>query len=234
MTKGKSNEKPASLLDLCIPQSHRHSYARCLHAGPHGHHRPPPTTEQLTATIANALFTLNTIPNRMEVTTEAEDNPPQTGIIESIPPDRKHITAAETEILVVSPTVYLRTQADAPWMPLDAPAGTYLGDTNTALEKIIATISEPRLVQTDTLNGQLMNVYLYTSTTRTNGIDLSSRTELWINPTDARPYKMVIRGEVLAVSNEGAGSESQSLAVKTTTTVLITYPTDLKIAAPEQ
>jgi hypothetical protein len=197
---------------------------------------PTPSSEQARTAIIQALLSLNTQANRMDVTTLPDGGQATTNSIEFVPPDRKHITSPEAgvEYLVVGDQVYVHTTASGKWEETQIPAATFFGDQPVTESSIAQTISAPVFLRQDTLNGVAMMVYGYLSTTYSSDIELNAQTELWVGASDGLPYQMITDGEILAASTDPASGESKVVAVPAYTTTLIIFDPALSIEAPEK
>ena len=77
-----------------------------------------------------------------------------------------------------------------------------------------------------------VKLYRYRSTTKSGDLELHGQTVLWVGQVDGLPYKMVVDGETLAVSNDPATGESKTQAVNAQTTTLIVFDPSLRIESP--
>ncbi len=182
--------------------------------------------------IITALLTLNTKSNRMNVTTVLEGGETHKTEIEFVPPDSKRIVADGTEIIVAGGKVYIKPAGAAQWEASQTPAATYLGETVTE-QTLGATLGNVEYVRSESLAGQSMKLYRYSSTTKSGDIELHGQTDLWVGAGDGLPYKMVVDGETLAVSNDSKTGESKAQAVKAQTTTVIVFEPALAIEAPK-
>ncbi len=193
-----------------------------------------PSVDQARQIVLNALLVLNTTPNQMNNTTTTADGKVHQNVIEFVPPDRKRIAGEGTEIIVAGGKVYLKSSETSPWQLLDMPASTYLGDQPVTQESLAGIVQGAEFVRNDALNGREMEVFHYTSDTTASGVNLHSQVELWVDPTNGLPGKMITDGETLAVSTDPATGENKASAEKTLTTTLIEFLPSLQIEAPLQ
>lgn len=191
---------------------------------------PLPSPDQARAAIIQALLALNSLPNRMTVTTTVEGSQPSTNVIEFVPPDRKRIISTEVgmEYIIVGEMVYVKIVGT--WATTQLPAATFLGEVATEAT-LTASISDPQFLRLDELDGQSMIVYGYYSTTLSGGIELHSQVELWVSLADGLAYKMIMDGETLSVATDASG-QSVSLAVPALSTTLIEYDSAISIEPP--
>jgi hypothetical protein len=195
---------------------------------------PTPGVDEIRRVIVNALFSLNTKSNHMDVTTVLEDGQTVKEIIEFVPPDKKRIVVEgeETEeTIVAGGKVYLKPSETAPWEETQATPEMYLGG-DFSEEAISSTLGEVAYVRSDLLDGHSIKIYQYSSTMLASGIELHSQTELWVGQADGLPYKMVVNGETLMVVYDPKTGESKPQAVKTQSTMLIVFDPALKIGPP--
>ena len=195
---------------------------------------PTPSAEEIRTAIINALLTLYTKPNRIEVSTVLGDGKAQNNVIEFIPPDRKHVTGDGAEYIVIGEKVYAKTGGNAKWEETQIPASSFLGDKVISAKTLGETIDELNPVRRAQLDGKSVIVYSYSSTTTTGDIELHNQTELWVGETDGLPYKMIIDGENLSVSTDPKTGESKFEAVKALTTTLIVFNSSISIELPNQ
>lgn len=195
---------------------------------------PTSSADEIHTLIVNALLSLYTQPNRMEVTTVLDDGPARTSTIEFVPPDRKYLVDLDqgVEYIVIGETVYAKTAASDPWEETQIPASTFLGEGAITAEAIGDTISDARVVRSDTLEGRAVIVYGYHSTTQAGGIDLQSQAELWVGEQDGLPYKMISDGEIYTALTDPATGENKIAAVQALVTTLITFDPALAIEPP--
>jgi hypothetical protein len=195
---------------------------------------PTPDAGQARIAILEALMAMYTRPNRMDGATDLGDGQVHNTVIEFVPPDRKHILSPQDgmEYIVIGEKVYALTSSSGAWAETQIPASTFMGDQSET--SLAETVSNAQFVGTDTLDGKVVMLYSYLSTTQSSGVELHSQTELWVGQVDGLPYKMVIDGEVLAASTDPATGESNLQAVKALTTTLIHFDPSLSIAAPIQ
>ncbi len=193
-----------------------------------------PSAEPARQIVIQALLALNTTPNQMSNSTTTADGKVHQNVISFVPPDRKQIVGDGTEIIVAGGKVYLKSSESSPWQILDIPASTYLGDQPVTQEGLAGIVQGAVFVRSDTLNGREVEVFHYTSVTSASGLDLHSQIDLWVDPTNGLPGKMIIDGETLAVSTDPATGENKTSAEKTLTTTLIEFIPSLQIEAPQQ
>ena len=192
---------------------------------------PSPDVEQARDAIVSALLSLNTLPNRLDSITALEDGTSHETAIVFVPPDRKSIVADGTEIIVVGDKVYMKPAGASEWQESQIPAATYLGEPVTE-QSIRATLGEVVYLGTDQVDGRPVDLYRYTSTTKSGEIELHGETQLWVGQADGLPYKMVADGETLAVSTDPATGESKVQAVQAQTTSVIVFDPSLQVVAP--
>ncbi len=193
-----------------------------------------PGADESRSSIVKALSALYDQPNRMEVTTVISGGQTSKNTIEFIPPDKKRIVdeAQAVEYIVIGEKVYAKTSGQ--WNETQIPASAFLGDGKVNADTIGSTISDAQWVRKDSLNGTAMNVYRYSSTTVTSGIELRSQTELWIGEQDGLPYQMIIEGDVLSASTDPATGENKLQAVKALSTTLNRFDQTISIEPPVQ
>jgi hypothetical protein len=191
---------------------------------------PLPNPDQARTTIIQGLLALNSQPNRMTVTTTLEGGQTSTNIIEFVPPDRKRIISPEVdmEYVIIGDMVYMKVAGL--WVTAQIPAATFMGEAVTEA-MLTATVSEPQFLRLAELDGQVMMVYGYQSTTLSGGIELHSQVELWVGLADGLIYQMITEGETLSVSTDASG-QSVSLAVPALNTTLIEYDDAISIEPP--
>jgi hypothetical protein len=195
---------------------------------------PTPNAEGILNAIVNALLTLYTKPNRMQVSTVIGDGQAQNNVIEFIPPDRKHIIGDGAEYIVIGEKVYAKTGGNAKWEETQIPASSFLGDKVVTAKTISDSISDIKPTRRDQLDGKSVIVYSYSSTTTSGGIELHSQTELWVGDMDGLPYKMISDGQNLSVSTDPKTGESKYQAVKALTTTLMLFDVNISIEPPNQ
>jgi hypothetical protein len=197
---------------------------------------PTPSAEEIHNLIVNALLALYTKPNRMEVTTVLADGQTRTGIIEFVPPDRKHLVdpGENVEYIAVGDKVYAKTITSGQWEETQIPAATFMGGGAITAQAIGETMSDARFIRNDTLDGKAVIVYGYNSTAKAGVVELNSQAELWVGEDDGLPYKMITDGETYSASFDPATGESTLSAVKTLMTALITFDPAITIEPPLQ
>jgi hypothetical protein len=184
--------------------------------------------------IVYALQALGSQPNTMDVTTTLADGSTQQAVIVFVPPDRKHITDKSTgvEYIIIGQLVYSRDGTTGQWVQTSIPASTFMGDNSQAQQSVSDSISEVQILAPFVSDGQDLYVVRYLSTTSTNGIDLHSQIELWLDQSDGLAYKMITDGETYTASTDPASEASKAMAVQAQTTTTITYDPHLEIEAP--
>lgn len=195
---------------------------------------PTQSPEEQRAAIVNALLALSTRPNRMDSTTVLSDGQPRRNVIEFAPPDRKRISTPDqgVEYVVVDGKVYAKTGAEAQWAMTEIPAATFLGEGAVTSETISAQITTILSIREEPWEGQAVLVYTYEGTTQASGLELHSRTELWVGVEDGLPVKMVVDGEIISTSFNPDTGESSVQAVQAVTTTIITFDEGIVIEAP--
>lgn len=196
---------------------------------------PIPSMDEMRTSIANALLTLYTKPNRQNSTMVFSDGHTRTNVIEFVPPDRKLLISDEGEdLLVVGEKVYSKLKTLDKWEESQIPASTLLGETDINAQGLSENISDVYFVRKDIFGGKEVIIYSYSSSYENAGVELHSRTEIWVGEEDGSPYKMIIDGEILSVSSDSQTGEKKYSAAKTLTTVLIEFDSNISIEPPNQ
>jgi hypothetical protein len=172
------------------------------------------------------------MPNQMDVTSVTADGQAHKNVIEFIPPDRKRILSEGTETIVAGGKVYLKSSPTDPWQEVQIAASTYLGDQPVTEQSLMAYVEGGEYVRSDALDGRLVKIYRYGSTTISGGISLHSQIELWVGQADGLPYKMVTDGDTLAISLDPATGENKAVAVQAQSTTTIVFNPSLNIEPP--
>lgn len=192
---------------------------------------PTPSADEASPTIAKALFFLYTETHRLRTTSQTPQGEQQM-IIEFIPPDRKHLSGSGNEYIVVGEIVYERAEDGGEWQVSQIPSETFLGDMDTTIEELAATIEAPRFLRQETLDGKVMLVFTYGNTTTLSGIELHTETEIWISAADGRPYQMFVDGDTLGVSTDPSTGASSVVAAPTSSTILIEFDSTIRVEQP--
>lgn len=136
---------------------------------------------------------------------------------EFVAPDRFRMRNGPTEMILIGEAAYMKTLGS--WQKVA-----------TGLQNQIKAINDPKIVEqikqatdtkflhADTLNGQTMLVYGYTSTNLL-GIEGTTYSKTWVGMSDGLPYKSEFEGMVGSVTTKGVMVWSD-------------YNADLKIEAP--
>jgi hypothetical protein len=190
-----------------------------------------PSSEEGRALAAHAMYALSTRPNRMDVTTTSGGNT-SSNAIEFIPPDRKHIIGDPVEFIIIGDKAYDTIAGKGKWSVSQYPASTFMGNPNATESSFAADINNASFLRTDELNGKPVIVISFDGIDHFNGLDMPRKTELWIGKADGLPYKMIIDGEIAAVSADPATGKSTLEAVKSFSTTLISFDAAIQIEAP--
>jgi len=191
-----------------------------------------PSAAQARQAIIHALLALNTQPNRLDVTTVDSAGISHPSVIEFLPPDKKHITAEGTDLIIAGGKVYLQSSSSAPWQEMEVPASTYLGNPPVTEEAMGKYVENSEFLRAEVLNGRSMFVFHYSSSSVSNGVTLHSQVDLWVDPVDGLPYKMITEGETLKVSLNPSTGQNEASAEKALSTCLISFPAHLTIESP--
>ncbi|MBN2501675.1 MAG: hypothetical protein JXB38_12910 [Anaerolineales bacterium] len=147
--------------------------------------------------------------------------------IDYFPPDRYAISSQDnyyTQIIIIGETVY--GFADSQWAVLPMQADQLINPN--ALEELEATLQDLQYLGTETLNGELADVYSYQSQTTIGESQVPQTSRLWLGASDGLPYKIVIDGQIATMDARTGKIEG----IPAVTTQVITYDPDLTIEAP--
>jgi hypothetical protein len=160
---------------------------------------------------------------RIRTTIAQGDGSVLTSVVEMVPPDRVHITAATYETIAIR-GVGAWQKTGGQWQAVPggaAVAESILGalDASNIDELGVSLVVDKiQALPPEILDGKPMRVYQFVTTTNITGTAIEGTSKLWIGATDGLPYK-----------SDGTSGSGASL---TKNTSVYEYDSSIKIDAP--
>jgi hypothetical protein len=181
---------------------------------------PTPSQSDMRAAVIAALHSVSKLSHRSESEIVFTDGKTVTSTIEFVPPDKKHFSQKDSEMIVVDNKVYNK-EGGKEWTELQMDA-TQISYPNFGIEDL----NDIQFLGQENLEGKPTLIYKASLVNKTTGTTYVLT--CWIGQKDGLLYKFVNDSEVGLLDSDTGKMEM----VKAVTAIIFRYDPSIQIAAP--
>ena len=187
---------------------------------------PTPETAALRDMILESFEKQESLSWRYNSTTVLSNGEKHTTLVEFQPPRRYHIVSdGKSELTIIDEQVY--AYQNGQWILVSIPIDSIID--SEASQRLEKSIKDILYIGSEYLDEKAMLVSRYYAMQKTGDTESPIEVTLWIGNDDHMPYKMLVKGQTLAID----GQTGEVKGIDSNSTVFYEYDPTIEIATPK-